>query len=347
MIDALASERHFVDHLAPVWHALPDGLRGRFLVADRALLRHAAARGIDASPATRTAAPLLVASYGDQKRGRRFGATSFAFLEHGAGQSYGGDPRSAQHGSYAGGRDRDDAALFLVPNERAAARWHATYPGAEVHVVGSPKIDELPARAPGPGPVVAISFHWPCAIAPEARTAFPHYRTALPAIARRFRVLGHGHPRFMPRLAPVYRTIGIEPIDDFDEVLRRADMYVADNSSTLFEFAATGRPVVVLNAPWYRRHVDHGLRFWDAATVGSQVDEPWDLVATVERALADPPDQRVERERVVAYVYARPLGGAARAAAEAIAEWLAGAGAPGPGSGAKAAEADACAMVAA
>lgn len=323
-IDALASERHFLDHLAPVWLAMPDALRGRFLVADRTLVRHAAGRGIDAVPATRTSDPLLVASYGDQKRGRRLGATTFVSMEHGAGQSYGGDPRSAHHGSYAGGADRDDTALFLVPNEQAAARWRVAYPTAQVSIIGSPRLDTLPAREPGPGPVVALGFHWPCAIAPEARTAFPHFRSALPALARRFTILGHGHPRFMGRLASFYRSAGIEPVESFDDVLRRADLYVCDNSSTLFEFAATGRPVVVLNAPWYRRDVHHGLRFWDAATVGLQVDDPADLASTIERALADPPEQHAERERVIATVYARPAGGAARAAAGAIAAWLEG-----------------------
>jgi len=324
-IDALASERHFVDHLAPVWLAMPDELRGRFLVADRTLVRHAAGRGIEAVPATRTSNPMLVASYGDQKRGRRLGARTFISMEHGAGQSYGGDARSARHGSYAGGRDRDDTALFLAPNEQAASRWRVAYPTAQVSVIGSPRLDSLPTREPGPGPVVALGFHWPCAIAPEARTAFPHFRGVLPALARRFAVLGHGHPRFMARLAPFYRSAGIEPVEDFDDVLRRADLYVCDNSSTLFEFAATGRPVVVLNAPWYRRDVEHGLRFWDAATVGLQVDDPADLAGTIEAALGDPPWQRAERERVIASVYAKPPHGAARAAGDAIAAWLTGA----------------------
>ncbi len=322
-IDALASERHFVDHLAPVWSALPDELRGRFLVADRTLVRHAAGRGIEATPTSRITNPLLVASYGDQKRGRRLGATSFVTMEHGAGQSYGGDPRSARHGSYAGGVDRDDTALFLVPNEQAAVRWRLAYPFTRAAVVGSPRLDTMPSRDPGPGPVVALGFHWPCSIAPEARTAFPHYRAVLPALARRFTLLGHGHPRFMGRLASVYRSAGIEPVESFDDVLRRADLYVCDNSSSLFEFAATGRPVVALNAPWYRRDVHHGVRFWDAASVGLQVDDPAHLASTIERALLDPLEQRAERERVVATVYARPAGGATRAAADAIAAWLA------------------------
>jgi glycosyltransferase involved in cell wall biosynthesis len=162
-------------------------------------------------------------------------------------------------------------------------------------------------------------------VAPEARWAFPHHRSALPALARRFRVLGHGHPRVFARLSSAYRSVGIEPVEAFDDVLRRADLYVCDNSSTLFEFAATGRPVVVLDAPWYRRDVVHGLRFWEAADIGIRVGDPMQLVDAVIDALADPPGRRAERERIIATIYARPAGGAARAAADAIAAWLTGA----------------------
>src|SRR5690349_18098515 len=44
-LDALAFERQFVDHLAPLWRALPEAVRGRFLV-DPALVDHAMKRGI-------------------------------------------------------------------------------------------------------------------------------------------------------------------------------------------------------------------------------------------------------------------------------------------------------------
>ena len=58
---------------------------------------------------------------------------------------------------------------------------------------------------------------------------------------------------------------------DFDEVMERSTLYICDNSSTLYEFASTGRPVVVLNAPWFRRDIEHGLRFWEHADVGVSV----------------------------------------------------------------------------
>lgn len=322
-IDALASERHFAEHLAPVWHALPDVLRGRFLVGDPALVAEVARLGIDAAPATTVTGPLLVASYGDLRRGRRLGATRFGYLEHGAGQSYAGDPRTADHPSYAGGRDHDDVALFLVPSEAVADRWRSAYPRARVEVVGSPRVEALPAREPaGDSTVIAVTSHFRCGISPETRPAFDHHRHAVAALARTHTLIGHGHPRDHERLAVAWRRMRMEPVPRFDDVCRRADLLIGDNTSALFEFAATGRPVVVLDAPWYRRDVRHGLRFWDAADVGVRVGRPEDLAGAVTTALADPPERRAERERVVAAVYARPSGGAAAAAADAIAAVL-------------------------
>lgn len=332
-MDALAYEPQFVDHLAPVWPLLPD--RGRFLVEPK-LVEWAARRGIEAEPVTRPpfvpAYPkprhdgpvALVASYGDIKGGRRLGYGPFVFLEHGAGQSYAGVRSSqARNGSYAGGQDRDDVGLFLVPNETCAAKWREHYPRARVEVVGCPKLDTLPRKEPGPT-VVAISFHWDAGrICPEAGTALGHFGAILPELARRFTVIGHAHPKgdWPERMARVYRRAGIEFVRDFDEVCRRADVYVCDNSSTLFEFAATGRPVVVLNDPAYRRHVNHGLRFWDAADVGVQVDDPALLPAAIEEALLDAPERRAAREAALDIVYQPRANGAARAAA-AITDWL-------------------------
>ena len=76
----------------------------------------------------------------------------------------------------------------------------------------------------------------------------------------------------------------------------------------------------LLNSPDFRRDVVHGGRFWDWSTIGYQVDRPQDLIATVERALTDPPEQQAERERVLDLVY--PIRhGAAQRAADAILAW--------------------------
>lgn len=325
LIDAIAGEPHFLDHLAPVWHALPAEHRGTFWVMPE-LIERADGHGITARPLGPSGkAPLhvgrvtVVASIGDYVRapGRRR-----ALAQHGAGQSY-----SSRHPSYAGGVGAGDAHLFLVPNRHAARRYAQRYPKIPVDVVGCPKLDRPPARAPrGPRPVVAVSFHWhaprlPC---PEVGSAWPELGPAILAelvaaqAAGRIDVIGHGHPKAWPELEPAYVAAGIEPVADFDEVLARADVYAVDNSSTLYEFAALVGPVVVINAPAYRRTVRHGLRFWDAADVGPQVDHPAELLDAITEALEDSPERQRLRARALAAAYAHLDGTASRRAAMAL-----------------------------
>jgi hypothetical protein len=279
----LARLPHFEDHLRPIAALLPD-------LPDVA----------------------LVASYGDLRRARRARFRRIVLAQHGAGQSY-----SNTNPHYPGGSDNGDVGLFLAPNEYAADRWRQAYPRAAVEVVGSPRLDTLPVREPGPL-TVAVSFHWDGYLCPETRSALPYFRDALPALAREFTVIGHGHPR--TNLSPMYRKLGIEYVPSFDEVCRRADVYVCDNSSTIYEFASTGRPVVLLNSPLWRRDVHHGGRFWDWASVGINVERAPELVDSVREALVD--GQQVAREETLSRVY-QPRTNAAAYAATAINDWLA------------------------
>ena len=314
MIDVMVGESQFVDHTAAIFLALPPEHRGDF-IAHRSIAQRARDWGIPVTGMVSDDRPVLVASYGDQKRARRLGRTRIARVEHGAGQSYQADPRFGPNPSYAGGRDCGDVSLFLCPNDYSADRWQASYPGARVEVIGCAKLDSLPARVPGDGPVCAVSFHFDINIIPETRWAWPTYKPVLPDLAKAYKVIGHGHPKGIGMLARYYARMGIEVVEDFADVCRRADLYVMDNSSTLFEFAATGRPVVVLNDPGFRRNVNHGLRFWEAADVGIQVNRPQDLVAAVAEALEDAPERKAAREAALGIAYAYRSGAAERAAA--------------------------------
>ena len=310
MIDVLATEGHFASHLGPVWAALAPELRGAFHTAEGA-----DRGGADA---------VLVASYGDHKRARAAGYSRIARMEHGAGQSYRGEPRAADVPNYAGGRDAGDVGLFLVPGPDPAARWRTAYPAARVEIVGSPRLDDLPRRAGEPGRVVAIAFHFNAYVGcPEADSAFRWYRDQLRTLGSRFEVIGHAHPRWAPRVAAWFRRAGLPFVDDFDEVCRQADLYACDNSSTLFEFASTGRPVVLLNCPAYRRSVAHGLRYWDAAHVGVQAS-PKNIRDVLEEGFGDDPAQRQNREHALSQVYGIRRD-AATVAAAALTDWLEGA----------------------
>ena len=251
----------------------------------------------------------LVASYKDLVAARGKGHKRIVLMQHGIGQSY-----SNTNPAYPGGRDNADVGLFLVPGEHPAQRWRDAYPDAAVEAVGSPRLDRLPARVPGPL-TVAVTFHW-------LKDALPFYSAAMGDLAKRFHVIGHGHPR-ANRLPWFWQSKGIEYVPDFDDVCRRADVLVFDNTSAGYEFASTGRPVVVMNSPDYLPNVSHGLRFWDAAHVGQNVWHAGDLGDAVERALEHRPEDIAAREDALDVVYAYRYGAGERAA-QAIREWALG-----------------------
>lgn len=334
MIEFVASERQYAEHLLPIWEALPVGVRGRWVVS-RTVRAWLVARGLDASilpigRPLRTGGLTVVASWRDL---HNVAPRPAVMVQHGAGQTYDGDPLSARHPSYSGGAQRDNVVLNLATGPLDAERLAAAQPTVTVVEVGCPKLDRFhtdgalfdfhTARRDRPR-TVAVSWHAEVTLCPESRSAWPHYGISALEMLRddqTFRLLGHAHPRRWPHMARTYRDLGIEPVEHFDDVLAGADLYVVDNSSTAYEFASLGRPVVLLNAPWYRRDVRHGLRFWDLVP-GRQVDDPSSLLESIHAEFASPDDFDGERRRAVDRVYAGCDGYAAYRAASAILEHL-------------------------
>lgn len=319
MIDATARLVHYFDHLAPVWRALPDDVRGDFHVPPD-LIDHATRLGVLATPYVDTVpwrgdGPILVAASQDLRRTAGLDRP-VAYLPHGVGQSF-VTSRGTRRRGYAGGAGFDDVNLFLAPNDRNADLWRAAYPGARVVVTGCPKLGGR-AREAGPrGHLVVASFHWLCGIGiPEAGSAWRQYRPHLHGIAARHEFALHAHPRIRDLVSAEADRLGVEFIEGFDEVLDRGAVYVNDCSSTLYEFAAYGGPVVVLNSRTFRRHINHGLRFWDLADVGVNVDRPTDLDAAITAALEDAPQVAARRREVSRELY--PHDDAAERAAAAL-----------------------------
>jgi len=366
-IDFLASEPHYFDHIAPIWAALPEAMRGGFHVRP-AIAPYATQKGVSANTRLLSAAeggPVVVAGYADV---RRVKGRPVILAEHGVGNRY----RNAagewdRNPSNPGGRGREAVALFLCPNIETAEANLEVYPDAKVAVVGSPKMDRHHLESAGalgattkdlgaegqrtsgvhaaqtpkagsqdrgaghvtlghPPLTIALSWHWDCRQVPETRWAFPHFADAVRQLPHDlgpdYHVIGHGHPRAWRRLRAFYEDAGIEPVEDFEDVLDRADLYVCDTSSTLYEFASTGRPVLCLNAPWYRFEATHGLRFWDALP-GVPVGEPVWLARMVAVALDPDTDALVAktlREPAVRRAYAFTDGRAAERAVQAIRE---------------------------
>lgn len=284
MIDAHSSSRHYYDHIAPVWDALPEEHRGTFYVGGRLC-----------SPCPPGTRPVTV---GLHHRGPRVlvasdvdyryvaGSRRTILMQHGSGQSYGADPDPgvSRHTSYAGGDGQARVDLFLAPGPHPAMRTRGRYPGTPCVEVGCPALDRrigyerpLNRRA-----VIALAWHWDNKLCPETSCALPHFRDALPQLVRTYTTLGHSHPRAQDLVAPVYQSLGIPQVG-YETVMELADVLVVDNSSVGFEFAATGRPVIWLTPPWYRP-LNHGIRF--GGDIGMEVRDPADLLPAVDLALS-------------------------------------------------------------
>jgi hypothetical protein len=313
-LDIIATRSHYLDHIAPVWDALPARRRGSIVIREIARER-AEALGLPVTTRDTGRNPVIVTSMGDLARANRFPDRPIALMNHGIGGVYG--RRRRQHIP-----DVPGVNLFLFASEYAASWACTAYPNERIEVTGSPFADWLPRKEPGPQ-TVAISFHWRThRITPEKQPAIDHYRAVLPAIAKRFHIIGHGHPKSIEEYGAMWESMGVEVVREFTDICRRADLYVCDTSSSIYEFAATGRPVVLLNAPWYRRDIEQGvMRFWSGADVGIQVDEPDQLADAIERALEDEPEQQAKREAIVDRAFAH-RGNAAQVTAEVLMDWM-------------------------
>lgn len=315
---AYITQRHHWQHTLPVWNALSPSLRGQVYVGhDPAMRAYVASTGHEPSlgipPPSDT--PVLVAS------GNELVAVKRAILlDHGVGQSYVG----CDHVSWAGGSGRENVVLFIVANEIAAAANRARYPQIPNAIVGSPHVEALRKLPPYPldVPRVAISTHWDCNnLVPELRSGWAWFEDAYEQLCRANPdgYVLHGHPRAQDRLEWKAREWGVEFVSDFAALTQRAWCYVTDNSSTLYEWAALGRPVVVVSPPWYRREVEHGLRFWRMSRPGPEVADPTELEAAISLSIADPSPQFLRRQWLVHKLFGEDLSqGAAARAASAI-----------------------------
>jgi hypothetical protein len=326
--------RHFIDHMAPVWLALPMGVRGTFYCPE-SLVGYAREKGIEPlgvadqesflEVLSRGKKPLtLVGGHGDpawlDKTGRKN-----VILMHGTGFVF-NRRVERRHGSYPGtNRNRANTVLMLAASEEIAAIEREGNPTIRVEVIGCPKLDYWHRQPPKPlspsGPVVALAWHWRCNRVPETNTAFDEYKQALPELARRYKVLGHGHPHFMEELVPIYEEIGIEVVRDLDEVFGRADVMVADGTSAAFEFASLDRPVVIC---WSRNwhNADYGGMFQRLRDLGVVCRTPGWLPYAVAEAVRDDERWAARRRQVVEQAYTYTDGHCADRAAKAIVEAL-------------------------
>lgn len=282
-IHAYASQPHFMDHLLPIFNKLPESMRG-WTEIHRNMPKRSDPDDI-----------IMVAANGDFIPGRRN-----IYVEHGAGQKYVEYRNKLAHKSYHGSELPENVICAISPRQDVADSWNVP-----AFAAGAPICDPYHLYGSQSG-VVAITFHWNAEpVCPEATSAFAHYFEHLGRLIYGWRqqgltVLGHYHPKF-PQLADRWNSMKV-PIATADEVRNRADILIADNTSLAYEMAYLGRNVISLNAPWYRRDVDHGLRFWDHVP-GIQVDDADELHALDLTCLP----AGVWRAETTEYVYGKPL----------------------------------------
>jgi hypothetical protein len=314
MIDFYASERHYFDHIVPVWNALDPKDRGRFIVSNEQIYTYARDKGQRTLIGEPDKTLTLVASYGDYKKTKG----PVVYMEHGIGHSYSND-----HPSYAGGQGKDRVVLFLCQHSLTAEKNKKTYPNAQTAIIGTPKLDTIKPRGIE-GNTVAVSWHWDCQVAPETRSSLPHFKSILAQLRKApdINLIGHAHPRvtFNRIVQKLYQDLRIPYVHNFEDVIEQADIYIIDNSSTAYEFSAAGRPVIHLNAPWYRKDVNHGIRFWDYLP-GPTVDKPADVLPLVRQILKDPTLYEDQRKAVVEALYPH-LGQSSKVAAKEIKKCL-------------------------
>jgi hypothetical protein len=326
-----ASWPHYMEHIAPIYTALPEEMKGGLYVPFVQMAAVLQERGIDAYPAPpdfdamARQSVMMVAGVVDLAAA---GNHNTILVEHGAGQTY----QDTRSGSYAGGKGRDKAGLFLCPNDTVTEKNLFAYPHATAATVGCPRLDDLfSARewaVRDPRGTIAISFHWDCRVSRESGTAFPYFEKQIVDYVQwaqlcGFQVLGHGHPKAWPQYKAFWESVGVVPVGDWADVAAQTDLLVVDNSSIIFEAAALDIPVVLLNSPKWRKDVEHGLRFWRDAIVGPQVEAGQPINGV------DPDTAEMAMAR--ALVANRTYGilpslerNSTRAAANAVVEWLKG-----------------------
>lgn len=295
-IDFFASEPHFYDHILPIWDALPFECQGVFYITKYVFERRESSYSRCTVGLPTESKLTLVASFGDYKKT----TGDVVYMEHGIGHTYSND-----HPSYAGGAGKDRVVLFLNQHSISYQKNIRRYPNVKSVIVGTPKMDKvgtIPSN--NKKPIVCISFHWDCHMVRETQSAFFEYKESVRCLANHkdFDLIIHAHPHenWQETVRKAFPSIPF--YENFEQVLRIADIYVNDNSSTMYEFLLTEKPVIVMNSHMYRRTVNHGIRFWDYIP-GIQVNKGRELEKAILRTIKDPHEFEKTRKEIVDVLY--------------------------------------------
>lgn len=306
-VDFLARQPYFIDHLAPIWNKLDASERGKFYVLGAKGQEYAARKlhgakiysYIDEGECGSN--PIVCAAYGDALRAADHDPDRQVILmEHGVGLTFG-------KAAYADGLgQRGKFSLIPVQSQYVLGKVNPELSHIPHPIIGVPKLDpwlnSFKTSHPIPKhPTVAIAFHHGDRYSRpgEVGSAWQHFIDVLPLLSKHYRLIVHAHPSSGPELLNFYSQWGLEHVEDWEQVMAQADLFINDCSSTAYEFCATGKPVILLNAPWFNRKSQYGIRFWDYSDIGVQIDEPGLLENTIEHVLVYPAEHAVHRQLMV------------------------------------------------
>jgi hypothetical protein len=343
MFDFLASERQYLEHLLPIYQELQDVDKGDFHINTPDLCAHAHKQGvkkiryfeigklsaaIDPNPNV----PAVVSSIADAQMVKSASPHKPVILcEHGCGQTY-----DINNSAYAGGPNRDFISMFLVPGRIPYAKQKLNYPNIPCYIIGCPKMDRYkdyvkPEKVlTSDNVVIGVSFHWDSKACNETSSAFNYFwnnvKKAVDAMPNA-KFLGHCHPRLTSQIRLPWEQLrttypNVKFVGDFHSILDAADLYICDNSSTIYEFVSLDKGVILLNSPRYSRSANHGMRFWDKADVGVNCEHTDDLHEKILEAI-EAENNHTFYERRALYteeIYTVPHGSAAK---EAVSRLLA------------------------
>lgn len=317
MIHVFGSAPHYLDHLQVIWDHLGRFQGSRFSSHrdDREGWEKVGNTPALFVPWVRRFSVndwFLVSAFGDASRLYDAGHRNIILTEHGTGQRY-VDIKSP---AFIGPERAHYVKEFWMPNPHAA-KTQAMFTKKPVRLLPPLRIQALReerakfADQRQGDPVVVMSFHSLSTGNPEQRGTVRDWEMngALAHFAQMegIKAVGHSHPSARNIVFPTWQALGVPVFEDFMDVIRYASVYVCDNSSTLFDAAACGIPVVLLNGRSYRPAVQHGLRFWQYADMGVSVwaraAEPQAALEKAIRSTLDRDPAKVHRDRMVRDLY--------------------------------------------
>ncbi len=295
MIGFYASQRSYQEHLKPIWDALEPEERGVWS-ENHVVVPTWVTPGVPAST-------WIAASHRDSAALYRL-QTQRVHMEHGVGlQWY--PTQQLRHLIFR--------CSIAAPNEFIAQRFRELKKKLRVVVIGTPKLDTLWQGEPGTA--AAVSFHW-SGVMRQRPTSFDLWRDTVIELAEHREVLGHAHPKIWKRAKRFYEDLGIEPVEHFADVCKRANLYLCDHSSTLYEWAALDRELILLRREGHREQIPQlsGLGWDEFQSIGPELKLGGSLLAALEAA-ADP-QYRAYRQEATDVLY--PYRGEATARAVAL-----------------------------